>query len=65
MTRPKNQALRSEKRVSLNGCRTVPKVHTISPDEVNQWFRVWGIIGEKREAVPYRVQNVYERGPGL
>ncbi len=33
------------------GCRARQKYHRIDHQEVNRWFRVWGIIGERRPPV--------------
>lgn len=41
------------------------KAHSTPHNELNHWFRIWGIIGERREPVtPVRTAPFFDKGPG-
>ena len=45
------------------GCRARQKYHRIDHQEVNRWFRVWGIIGERRPSVIFLKAVQTRRAP--
>jgi hypothetical protein len=39
--------------------------HTITHEELNHWFLIWGIIGERRQRVALvRHVPIFDKGPG-
>jgi len=54
MTLPKGETRKSEARPYsyIKGSKTAQRFHNMPHLEVNHWFRLWGVIGEKRDRRP-------------
>ena len=45
--------------------KTLMKWHSMEHEEMNRWFRIWGIIGQRRQINPVvALMPYFDRGPG-
>ena len=48
-----------------NAPKTVRRWHSMKHEEMNRWFKIWGIIGERRQQAPVvRLAPYLDIGPG-